>query len=446
MEKEPEVRNIMQTLRPRVLRFPGGTIGNYYHPDGPGYGMRPEETGNVLPEIVKSQVQFKQNAIYHFADMCKMSDSKVLFVANMLTGTTEEMLWCLNFFKERGIEVVGVELGNEFYFRVFREQYPDAETYIRQAKEWAGVIRKYNRNLTIAVVAADPTEPNPKTDQGRFMMRWNQLLGKEQFYDTYVPHLYPKVSGCEQKGGENLKEVFECIDFTLAIDHQNYHEIIVQHYKQFYGDKKMWVTEWNVDAASTTANTLRHAAFVADFIMGMAEANAVHNNLIDLACFHNFGSGGYAAPIFSVTHNKQAKYIKQVGNIAYNSTFFPFLYLENIVRSGGVFANSQIAFPSNIDQRHFSARTFVNPAEKRVYVYFSNKSSNALSVKLGIPAKATEMQAIKGNFPWSVAGLNGFYLRQPSMVDLITEVNQKLSAEAVTVPVYSVGYLTFQLP
>jgi hypothetical protein len=116
MEKEPEVAVITKTLSPKVLRFPGGTIGNYYHPDGIGYGMKKEETGNTLSDLVKAQPLFRQNAIYHFADLCKMSNSKVVYVANMLTGNTDEMLWVLDFFNKAGIDVIAVELGNEFYF------------------------------------------------------------------------------------------------------------------------------------------------------------------------------------------------------------------------------------------------------------------------------------------------------------------------------------------
>jgi hypothetical protein len=447
IEQEPEVKVITKEIAPKVLRFPGGTIGNYYHPTGPGYGLRVEETGPKLPEIVKAQVQFKQNAIYHFAEVCKMADSRVMFVANLLTGTSEEMIWCLDFFKAKGIGIAGVELGNEFYFREYRSQFPDVETYIRKAREFASMIKKYDPAIPIAVVAADPTEPTPNNEHARFMNRWNQILGQEDFYDAYVPHLYPKVKGCEDRGAQDLKAVFDCIDLTLATDHFQYHKIVTDHYQQFYGNKKMWITEWNVDAANTTANTMRHAAFVAEFLMGLMETNARQEQLIEYACFHNFGSNGYAAPLFSLTHQTQVQYFKRVGNIAYNTTYFPFLYLSQLVQNGINFIDNQTDYPTGVDTRTFTARTLVSADSKKLYVYFANKRAASAHIQLELSqAVPVSVKAIYGHYAWSVAGLNGFYLKQRADVDLIKNLNTAISSQTATIPGYAVGVIEYDLP
>ena len=34
---------LISSLHAEVLRFPGGTIGNFYHPKGSGYGLIPSE-------------------------------------------------------------------------------------------------------------------------------------------------------------------------------------------------------------------------------------------------------------------------------------------------------------------------------------------------------------------------------------------------------------------
>lgn len=445
MEKEPEVAVITKTLSPKVLRFPGGTIGNYYHPDGIGYGMKKEETGNTLSDLVKAQPLFKQNAIHHFADLCRMSGSKVIYVANMLTGNTNEMIWVLDYFKKAGIEVIAVELGNEFYFRVYREQYPDVTAYIQQAKTYAAVLRKYNPAIKIAVVAADPTDQNAKGEGAVFLRSWNELLGKESFYDVYVPHLYPKVKACEDKSGDNLPEVFDCIDFTLATEYFNYHQIIMDYYKQFFPGKKMWVTEWNVDAANTTANTMRHAEFVAEFLMGLIDANIASNNLIEYAFFHNYGSGGYAAPIFSLTF-PGVQYLRSSGKIAYNTTYYPFYYLTRLLYTGARRTSETIQFPKGMDSRQMVAKTFIDPTGKKAYVYFINKTSDAVPLFLQQPqAKAVQMSVLSGKYPWSVAGMNGFYKKLPQMVDLVTEKTIPLSETSVSMPANSVGYVEYVL-
>src|SRR5688500_5186743 len=45
IEDQPEVQRLSKSLSPVTLRFPGGTIANYYHPDLPGYGFKEEEMG-----------------------------------------------------------------------------------------------------------------------------------------------------------------------------------------------------------------------------------------------------------------------------------------------------------------------------------------------------------------------------------------------------------------
>lgn len=443
MEREPEVAVITKTLRPKVFRFPGGTIGNYYHPDGIGYGMKKEETGNTLADLVKAQPLFSQNAIHHFADLCRMANSKVVYVANMLTGNIPEMLWALEYFKKAGIEVVAVELGNEFYYRIYRQSYPTPESYILKAKEYAAAVRKFDPRIKVAAVAADPTEPNPKGEAAIFMKDWNEKVGKESFYDVYVPHLYPKVKACEEKGGDNLETVFDCIDLTLATEYFNYHNIIVDHYRQFYGNKKMWVTEWNVDAASTTANTLRHAAFVAEFLMGMIDINVANNDLVEYAFFHNYGSGGFAAPIFSFTF-PGVNYLKSNGKIAYNTTYFPFHYLTSLIYGGAKRAAETVQYPQGTDTRQLVAKTFVNPQKRVAYVFFVNKSATATPLQFNHPqTKAVRMQLLSGKHPWSVAGMNGFYKKLPERVDLVREANVALQDKSVILPAYSVGYVEY---
>jgi|GEM_PF-2593028 len=445
IENEPEVKVITETIAPRVFRFPGGTIANFYHPDGKGYGFREAETRGKLPEIVKAMPLFDKNAIYHFVTLCKMANSKVVYVANLLNGTVDEALWGIKYLRSQNIEVIGVELGNEFYFREYRADFPTVQSYITKAKAYAAAIRKYDPSLKIGAVAADATEPNPKNEFGIFMNEWNKVLGKETFYDFYIPHLYPKVQGCEQKGGNDLKAVFDCVDITLATEYYNYHKVITDYYKQFYGNRKMWVTEWNVDAASTTANTLRHAAFVGEFLMGLIDINKSTDNLVEYAFFHNYGSGGYAAPLFTYSNNKSAKYLKKSGNIAYNTTYFPFYYLTRLIYSGAERADEQITYPAKTDNRNIVLKTFISKDRKKMYIYYVNKSGQDYPIQLDMNGTASHLYGIKGNYPWSVAGLNGFYNSLPNMVDLVQLIDQKLNTGNVVIPKYSVGYVEYTL-
>jgi hypothetical protein len=444
LEKEPAVRTITQNIQPSALRFPGGTLANYYHPDGKGYGFKQEEVKGGFSDITNSMPLFDNNAIYHFADLCKMSNSNVVFVVNMWTGTVEEALWCLDYFHQQNIKVVGVELGNEFYLTQYSSKYSNPQVYIQQAKEFAAVIRKKYPSIPLGIVAGDPTEPNPKGTYQIFMNRWNNELGKESFYDFYIPHLYSKVVVCEQKGGSDLKAVFDCAHLTLAPEFYNYLPVVLDHYKKFYGNKKMWITEWNTDGGYTTANTMLHAEFVSEFLLDLVDLSN-KNPEVEYAFFHNYGSTGYASPIFSYSNLNSIAYLKKEGNIAYNSTYFSFLYLREIIDQKAKRVNEKIAYPKGISNQNVIFKTFLSTNKNSIYLYFINKTEQFIQFEIKGAKGITKIEGIQGKYPWSIAGLNRIYKMAPQQVDLIQFIPNNKNANDYTIPANSIGYLEIKL-
>lgn len=444
IEQEPAVKTITQTLKPSALRFPGGTIGNYYHPDGIGYGLRQEDVKGGFTEITKAMPLFDKNAIYHFADVCKMSNSSVVYVANLMTGTIEETIWAIEYFKSQKIPVAGIELGNEFYLQQYRDRFPTVESYISIAKKFAEALRKKYPAIPLGVVAANPTEPNPSNSYGKFQNLWNATLGKETFYDFYIPHLYSNVEACEKKGGNDLKAVFDCTNLTLAPEFYNYHQVVLDHYKKFFGNKKMWITEWNVDAAGTTANTIRHAEFVAEFLMGLVDVHA-KNPQVEYAYFHNYGSGGYAAPVFTYTNEKNVNYLKREGKIAYNTTYFPFLYYRQLLDLNAKRISENIAYPKGLTVQDVVFKTFISNDSQTLYLFFINKTSQEISFEIDGAKSIISKEGLMGKYPWSLAGLNGFYKTLPNMVDMVQYIPNDKNSQNYTIPGNSIGYLAISL-
>ncbi|MCO5249643.1 MAG: hypothetical protein M9887_11930 [Chitinophagales bacterium] len=442
IEDEPEIKTITQTLKPNALRFPGGTIANFYHPDGVGYGLRESETKGRLAEIVKAMPLFKDNAIYHFAKICKMSNSDVVFAANILTGTIDEAVWVLDYFKKQNIKVIGIELGNELYFKQYSDVFPDVQAYIKKAKEFAKVLKQKYPEIPLGAVAGDPTGPNPKGNNEKVMNIWNAAVGKETFYDFYIPHLYSKTQVCQNMGGNDLQKIFDCVNIALAPEHYNYTQIVLDHYKAFYGNKKMWITEWNSEAASYVSNSVRQAGFVGEFLMNLVDAS-IKNPEVEYAFFHNYGSGGYVSPIFSYTNDTKIKFYKKVGHIAYNTAYFPFLYLRQLISQGAERADETITYPSGMDNQQVVTKTFVSNDKSKLFVFFVNKTTQNIQLNIkGINSlQQTDVQGIMGDFPWSMAGWNGLNHDLPQNVNLIKQIptTQK------DIPANSVGYFEYRI-
>lgn len=441
IEKEKAVEKITQTLQPYALRFPGGTIGNYYHPDGIGYGFKEEEVQHKMPEITKAMPLFNQNAIHHFVDLCKMSNTNAIYVANMMTAPVEETIWAVEHLLKNNIPVVAIELGNEFYLEQYRDYFPTPESYVKKAKEFAQVLRKKFPQIPLGAVAASPTESNPKGNYGKYKQLWNITLGKENFYDFYIPHLYPKVQACADFGGGDKAKVFECLNLSLGIEHLDYFQIIVDYYRPYFGDKKMWITEWNSQAEGQISNTVRHASFVAEYLMGLIDYSEKYPQ-IEQAYFHNYGSGGYVSPIFTYSNKASSLYYKKEGHIAYNASYFPFLYVRQLINQNAQRTAEQITYPKDLGKDKIVFKSFVNADKRKLYLFFINKSTQYIPFEVAGAQQIIQTQGIQGKYPWSVAGYNGIY-RADGKHDLIQEIPQHY--KDYIVPANSVGYFEIAL-
>lgn len=441
IEKEDAVSTINQTLRPHTLRFPGGTLGNYYHVEGLGYGLQEKDIRGQFSEVTRAMPLFKQNAIYHFAEMCKTSNINVVYVANMMTAEVDETIWAIEYFISQNIPIVGIELGNEFYLNQYRSIFSDPTIYVNKAKEFAKVLKKKFPQIPLGIVAASPTEARPKSSEGKFKYHWNQVVGKENFYDFYIPHLYPKVKGCAEFGGDDLNKVHECLNLTISTEHLNYHQIIVDYYKQFFGNKKMWITEWNSQAENNISNTIRHAEFVGEFLMGLIDISIKHPQL-EYAYFHNYGSGGFVSPIFTYTNRNNTPYFKKEGKIAYNATYFPFLFYRHLLDNKVKRIQESVQYPNKLSNQNIVFKTFVSENNQELYLFFINKTANKVPFEVKGVKKILKTEGVQGQYPWSVAGYNGLYKILPK-IDLIQYI--PTDYQEFLVPPNSIGYFVISM-
>jgi hypothetical protein len=108
-----EAMALFDQLAPDILRFPGGTIANKYHYSKPGYGFS------------SADLKRSENYIVDFVKLVKglKTQPKVIYVYNMFDhfkGANEaelikENFDALQYLINNGVNVVAVELGNEFY-------------------------------------------------------------------------------------------------------------------------------------------------------------------------------------------------------------------------------------------------------------------------------------------------------------------------------------------
>ena len=87
--------NKVHEISPNVLSFPGG-FGNFYHLHGSGYGLNLSEvekyhkksklkTAKTLNKLIASKGD-TENYIYDFIKMAKLTKSRVIYNANIISS------------------------------------------------------------------------------------------------------------------------------------------------------------------------------------------------------------------------------------------------------------------------------------------------------------------------------------------------------------------------
>lgn len=303
-------------LHPRLLRFPGGAVGNFYHFGKSGYGFDFNEidkhhSGKVPKRtrgLERSRIKKNHNHDYidDFIKLAVATKSKAILVANLFVDNNDILLMIEKLLLN-DIEIVGVELGSELSNRSYFTKGYTIEDYIDSAEKCSNKIKSNYPLLKTAVVAAPIGTRN-----GHRHNIWNKKLSKLNFYDAIIIHSYAKVINGEDKAGQmiseelegrNLAESFEIYKNRAINFLTDLYPREVKDYIAIY-NKPIWVTEWNLQMSKTTGNTLLQSLFVTSYLLEILSNKDLQN--IHLTTYHNLG--GRAVSIF--VNNKDNKEIQ----------------------------------------------------------------------------------------------------------------------------------------
>lgn len=296
--------SILEALDPEVLRWPGGITAQYYHFDGTGYGFNPasvkgtEYDGNAL----KLQAALDINFIELFAEMAR--GRKVVFVANLLDGNYEENMRAVRYLEEQGADVIGIELGNEFYFGKM-----DPNEYLRRCQPYIEGIQ----DIKIAVHMAPDMGPKNKN--------WNKVVSKANV-DAFVIHEYNRKikNFCKGEG----KPYFDCALKQTDEFIDGYIHVLLGNYKRNYGDKEIWLSEWNVAPRTWPV----YGTWLKSY-HNFKMMSRIQELDLEMALFHNLVTGG---PMYSVAYRKK-------GELHINSDF----YVHQMLSKGKYLGKANVA-------------------------------------------------------------------------------------------------------
>ncbi|HZH68793.1 MAG TPA: hypothetical protein VFD65_06290 [Chitinophagales bacterium] len=311
----------LSQLQPDILRFPGGTIANKYHFRKSGYG----QDSNFDRKTA-------QNYIVEFVRLVKSMEQppKVLYVINMFEHFHKptvsdwdlivENLAAILYLKKQGVEIVGVELGNEFYiYPVIRgwDIKISSKTKIRLKQEqgddwWPDTYKKYNRLAQLYHRAIKKIDPEILTgipmgsSVNKNHKKWNAFAYQMKFSDAYIQHWYGQLS---EASAEDIAEK-NFNRFAKRVE-DNIREVKST-------EKQLWITEWNgIDFGfKNNRNThLRQTDLHSKFNLRLQTIfDSMH---VEMTIYHRVSSGkeGDTYNLFNVEN----------GKIIVNNTYWDFI-------------------------------------------------------------------------------------------------------------------------
>jgi hypothetical protein len=267
---DPNVMNAAKQFQPGTLRYPGGTVGNFWDWQS-GWFVRGQALGATTHTIYR--LQDLQQAV-------QATGALPIYVLNMLTSDLNTQLNMLHTAKGMGLPVKYVELGNEFYLGSpddYTKMFPSGSDYGTMATQWAQAVHQAFPDARVAAVGAAPGGNARQTG-------WNQsMFSTLHGVDAITFHPYvPLQDGTVSQS--NVASSVSALDSTVDGRWQLFAGMI----QALPSGMKAWLTEYNVvDTSSSNWSgpfqvfrNWIHGVVVAGMTLGYLEQSNV-----ELVCF-----------------------------------------------------------------------------------------------------------------------------------------------------------------
>lgn len=260
---DPEKLGPVRNLAPALLRFPGGTVANYYNwrkgqLEIPVFSDSSRYT-QIMSRIARGIRYLHPGGVSmdDFNEFSRKVGAEIVLVPNLETSSLADQIAWFKHMKSKGIVPRHIELGNEFWVAMVGDpnvirKFPDASTAMKIMEKFVKAIRPYLPDD--ALIAAQGAGTEFGTDQdgagGNFLMKrmrkWDEEMTSQPWFDALTVHLYPEADlilgpGASRDWPDNAEKLFPAM---MARADQGTQRVLDSMVKRFPG-KEIWVTEWN---------------------------------------------------------------------------------------------------------------------------------------------------------------------------------------------------------
>lgn len=286
--EDPLLVEPLKELGPALLRFPGGTVANFFNWRSGQLEVDEVPNESVYRAYIRSRVADSQERhpngahMKEFTELARAVGAEVVLVANLETSSVQDQVEWLESMRAEGVLPSKVELGNEFYHAMLddptsRARFPDYETTTRLGHEYAEAFRTVLGPDAKLAIQSSPSRfhfSSPEDNaavhyEAERIWDWDNHLRPEPWFDAVTVHPYPSMDGVAGRGArarfhDDPEPVFHAL--MARVDDG------VRRCIRFLGKampgKEIWISEWGMgefghilkgEPAPTLTNAWVHA-------------------------------------------------------------------------------------------------------------------------------------------------------------------------------------------
>jgi len=262
---DPRKVALTKELAPAWLRFPGGTVGNYYQwrtgrlevtvlPDSSTYTR-------FMARVAQGTNRMHPQGVFveDIAAFSRQIGAEIVLVPNLETSTIEEQAAWFKHLKEAGLAPNRIELGNEFWIAMLMDpnvvaKFPDVASTMDLMERYQAAIKPFLPPDT--VFAAQHAASGFLTTQAAAvrnpllerMRKWDEELPDRPWYQALTVHFYPEID--EAVGPGASRDLYGRMDRIFPAMMARVDEGIsgtLDGIEGRFPNKQIWVTEWNAN-------------------------------------------------------------------------------------------------------------------------------------------------------------------------------------------------------
>ncbi len=253
---EPALVKAVKQLKPRVLRFPGGTIADFW--DWQRGGIL-ADLSNInarqYPGIFRSPRvrQYTASKLEEVKAGLTATQTKPLWVLNILTSDLSSQLAMLRKARDLGINVDYIQIGNEAYFGLpdNLRLFPTSDDYAKLAREWTKAVKKEFPKAKVAVIGPSHNYLDRGNRRDTRIQFWNDsvLATALPESDAIAFHLYYDTNIIPNRRSETTYPFFtqEDVPIILSLPFFNWQKTKANsQFQAVSNSKEIWITEYNI--------------------------------------------------------------------------------------------------------------------------------------------------------------------------------------------------------